>query len=55
LLHKFKSESVISFKGKGSTRELDGLLGSALVVLGKERLDCDNDWVEVVPIVSQVG
>jgi hypothetical protein len=55
LLDKFESVSVISLNSEGSARKLDGLLSSTLVVLGEERLDCDNDGIEIVAIVSQVG
>jgi hypothetical protein len=54
LLNELESVGVISFNGECSTRELDRLLGPTFVVIGEERLNCDDYGVEVVTVMRQV-
>ena len=54
LLDKFETEGIVRLNGKGTTGELDGLLCSTLIIIGKDWLDGDYDREEVFTVVCQV-
>ena len=54
LLDKFETEGIVGLDGKGPAGELDWLLCTALIIIGKDRFNGDNDREEVFTVVCQV-
>ena len=51
LLDQFETEGVIRLDGKCPAGELDGLLSSTSIIIGKDRFNGDDDREEVLTVV----